>query len=127
MKKKLGELLIAAGATTAEHVNAALAAQRGPAAGKRIGEILVQRGQATPAAVARALAEQHELPFIELPEIPAGVSAIIPVDFQAQHKIVPFKLEVDGRNQRLHLAVADPAVIEVVEDLRFQINKPVKV
>src|SRR5688500_12366792 len=112
MRKKLGELLVEAGAVSTADVQAALAAQKGAGAGVKVGELLVRMRRATPVAVAKALAIQFELPFVELPQIGSDVSAIIPVDFQAEHKIVPFRLDVDGRQQRLHIALADPAKMD---------------
>jgi hypothetical protein len=123
MQKRVGELLVAAGAVAPADVERALAQQRARP-GRRIGEILISAGCATPEAVGRALAEQFELPFIQLPEISSRVSALLPLEFQAQHRLVPFRLELDGRTERIHLALADPTRMEVVDELRFQINKP---
>src|SRR5258708_34966376 len=125
MPKRLGELLVAAGAVTAADLEWAVSAQRRQP-GKRIGEILVAGKRVRAQAVAQALAAQFELPFIQLPEIPSRVSALLPLEFQAQHALVPFPLEVEGKVERIHLAMADPTRMGVIDELRFQINKPLK-
>ena len=126
MQRRVGELLVAAGAVAAADLERALAQQRSRP-GKRIGELLIAAGCCTAEAVARALAEQFELPFVQLPEIPSKVSALLPLEFQAEHRLVPFRLEIDGRTERIHLAMADPTRMEVVDELRFQINKPLTI
>src|SRR5437870_4658006 len=100
MRKKIGELLVEAGATTSDEVKAALSRQRSWGNGKRLGEVLVATGKVTPAQVARALAAQFEVPFIVLPDVAAEASKLVPVDFQAQNKLVAFALEVDGKAQK---------------------------
>lgn len=84
-------------------------------------------GLVSHAAVARALATQFDLPFIELPEIPPEVTALVSLDFQAEHRVVPFRLEAEGRGERLHIAVEDPADLAIVDELRFQLRKNVRV
>jgi hypothetical protein len=127
MRKKIGELLIAAGVVTEEQVRAALG-RRGTPGAQRLGEVLVSQGLCTPVDIARALATQHGLPFVELPEeIPPAVTALVPVDFQSEHRVVPFRLEVEGKSERIHLAVEDPGDLTVVDELRFQLRKQVRV
>ncbi len=126
MRKKLGELLVEAGATTPEEIRNALGNQRAWGAGQKLGQVLVHMGQATQAQVARALAVQFDLPYVELPEIPDTVSRLVPLDFQAEHGIVPFFLEREGKVERLHVAVSDPAALGMVDELRFQLGKPVR-
>lgn len=127
MRKKIGELLVEAGATTLDDVKAGLGAQRSWGAGQRLGQVLVSMGKATPTQVAKALSAQFDLPFVELPQIPAAVSAMVPLDFQSEHRVVPFRLELEGKVERLCLAVADPEKLDLVDELRFQLGKPVRV
>jgi hypothetical protein len=127
MRKKIGELLIESGAVTEEQVRKALGQQRAFGKGQKLGAVLVSLGFASPAAVARALARQFDLPFVELPEIPRAVLNLIPLNFQTRNRVIPFRLEVEGRNERLHLAVEDPADLSVVDQLRFQLGKAIRV
>ncbi|MCP3145208.1 GspE/PulE/PilB domain-containing protein, partial [Pyxidicoccus xibeiensis] len=127
MRKKIGELLIEAGVVTEEQVRSALG-RRGAPGGQRLGEVLISQGLCTHADIARALAGQHGLPFVELPEdIPPAVTALVSVDFQSEHRIMPFRVESDGRAERIHVAVEDPGNLTLVDELRFQLRKQMRV
>lgn len=127
-RKKLGELLIEAGALSEADVRVALAKQKAAGNREKLGAILLSLGYTTTAAIARALATQLDLPFIELPaEIPSRITALVPVDYQAENRIIPFGLEKDAGGERLLIAVDDPARIDEVDDLRFQLGKKVRV
>ncbi|NPC86676.1 general secretion pathway protein GspE, partial [Pyxidicoccus fallax] len=127
MRKKIGELLIAAGVVTEEQVRAALG-RRGAPGNQKLGEVLISQGLCTRADIARALATQHGLPFTELPEdIPPAVTSLVSLDFQAEHRVMPFRLEVEGKTERIHVAVEDPGDLTLVDELRFQLRKQVRV
>lgn len=126
MAKRLGELLLEARAVTPQDLEDALAAQAGGEP-DRLGEILVARGKLDAATLARALSAQSGLPYIELTPIPPEVSDLVPLDLQVQHKIAPFEVERDGTRQTLHLAIADPSAVFLIEDLSMQLGMPVKV
>jgi hypothetical protein len=127
MRKKIGELLIESGAVNPEQVKKALGQQRAFGSGQRLGSVIITLGFASPSAVARALARQADLPFVELPEIPDALRNIVSQDFQAEQRIVPFRLEKEGRSERLHVAVDDPSDLAAVDELSFQLNKPIRV
>ncbi|HEX8437042.1 hypothetical protein [Archangium sp.] len=127
MRKKIGELLIESGAVNQEQVRKALGQQRAFGNGQRLGSVIITLGFASPSAVARALARQYDLPFVELPEISEQVRSIVSFDFQAEQRVVPFRLEREGRSERLHVAVDDPSDLTVVDELSFQLNKPIRV
>ena len=124
MKRKLGELLIEAGAVASEDVEAALADQ---SAGEpsRLGDLLLSTGKITPAALARALAMQHDLAFADLSYVAPEASGLIPLEFQRAHRLVPFRLDRDGGATRVHIAIADPTLSDVVDELRSQLKREV--
>ncbi len=126
-KKKLGEILIESGAASEDDVKRALGQQRAFGSGRKLGDVMVSLKIITPTALARALAQQADLPFVELPEIPERVSALVPLEFQAEHRVIPFRLESEGRSERLHVAVDDPSRLDEVDELRFQLRKAVRV
>ncbi|WP_141588747.1 general secretion pathway protein GspE [Myxococcus sp. AB056] len=127
MRKKIGELLVEAGVVTEEQVRAALG-RRGAFGSQRLGEVLVAQGLCTPTHIAQALSAQHALPFVALPEeIPANVVSLVSLDFQSEHRIVPFRMEVEGRSERILVAVDDPADVTLVDELRFQLRKQMRV
>jgi hypothetical protein len=127
MRKKIGELLLESGAVSQEQIRKALGKQRAVGQGHRLGAVIVTLGFASSEAVAHALARQFDLPFVELPEIPEHVRSLVSRDFQAEHRLVPFRLEKEERGERLHVAVDDPSDLSIVDELRFQLNKPIRV
>ncbi len=126
MKRKLGELLIEAGAATSEDVEIALADQ---SAGEpsRLGDLLLSTGRITPTALARALADQTGLPFADLSYVAPEASCLIPLEFQRAHRLVPFRLDRDEGATRVHVALADPTLTDVVDELRAQLKREVVV
>lgn len=127
MRKKIGELLIESGAVSQDQIRKALGQQRAFGHGQRLGSVIITLGFASSEAVARALARQFDLPFVELPEIPEHIRSIVSLDFQAEHRLVPFRIEKEGRGERLHVAVDDPSDLSVVDELRFQLNRSIRV
>src|SRR5689334_14701688 len=113
MRKKIGELLVEAGIVTEADVSAALEEQTASGTADRLGEVLISMGKATAVDVARALAKQFNFPFVEIPEIPSVVSSMVALEFQAQHRIVPFRLGLEGKLERVFVAVADPTRLEI--------------
>ncbi len=127
MRKKIGELLVEAGAVTDAQVRTALAQKRNYGRGHRLGSVMVSMGMINPGQLARALAVQFDMPFVELPEIPPEVSGLLSLDFQAEHRVVPFRLEVEGKAERLHVAVEDPGDLTMMDQLRFQLRRTLRV
>ena len=120
MRKKLGEILLASGTVTQADLDLALGDQMGgePA---RLGDLLVSLGRLTPAQLARALSTQHSIPFIQLPPVPSDVLNVVPVDFQVQHRLVPFRVTGDS----MSIAMADPSNVDAIEELRVSLNRKV--
>lgn len=120
MRKKLGEILIASGAVTQADLDLALSDQTAgePA---RLGDLLVALGRITPVQLARALSQQHAIPFIQLPQVPPDVLLSVPVDFQQQHRVVPFRVTADA----ISLAMSDPSNADAVDALRKKLGKKI--
>ncbi|MFL5350455.1 MAG: hypothetical protein ACJ8AT_37265 [Hyalangium sp.] len=127
MRKKIGELLVESGYVTEAQVRTALGQKRSYGRGHRLGSVMVSMGMITPKQLARVLATQFDMPFVELPDLPPDVVGLLSVDFQAEHRIVPFKLEAEGKTERLHVAVEDPADLSLIDELRFQLHKTLRV
>ncbi len=120
MKKKLGEILSEAGAVRPEDLAEALEAQ---SAGdpSRLGDLLVATGKVTTVDMAKALAVQFGLPFVQLEQVSPEVAALVPIEFQTLHGLVPFKDE--GARAGIHVAVADPSTKDLLAELEFQIGR----
>jgi hypothetical protein len=127
MRKKIGELLVESGYVTEAQVRTALGQKRSYGRGHRLGSVMVSMGMISPKQLARVLATQFDMPFVELPDIPPGVMGLLSVDFQAEHRIIPFKLDADAKGERLHVAVEDPADLSLIDELRFQLNKALRI
>ena len=120
MRKKLGEILLSSGVVTQADLDLALGDQMGgePA---RLGDLLVSLGRLTPAQLARALSTQHSIPFVQLPPVPADVLLVVPIDFQVQHRLVPFRVTGDA----MSVAMADPSNVDAIEELRVSLNRKI--
>jgi hypothetical protein len=127
MRKKIGEVLIESGAATEAQVRTALGQKRALGQNHRLGAVMVAMGMITPKQLARGLSIQFDIPFVELPEIPPQVTELIPLDFQTEHRIIPFKLDMEGKSERLHVAVEDPSALAAMDELRFQLRKALRV
>lgn len=121
IKRKLGELLIEAGAVAFDDVAAALAEQ---SAGEpsRLGDLLLSTGKITAVALARALAAQYQMPFTDLSSVGPEASSLIPLEFQRAHKVVPFRCDSNGQGARVFVALADPTQVDLVGQLSSQLK-----
>lgn len=112
MRKKLGEILVETGAATEADVDEALRDQN---AGEpnRIGDLLLATGKISSQQLARALAEQHQVPYVELPALPQAVLDLVPLELQRQYRFVP----LEQKDTELSVAMADLSNLEVVKEL----------
>jgi type IV pilus assembly protein PilB len=121
-QKRLGELLVEWGAVSTKDVERALA--HGKSKGLRIGEALVDLQLASETAVYKALAAQHGMEYFDLDKksVPPNAVNLIPDELMRKHLILP--LGLDGG--RLRVAIHDPLDLEMLDILRFRLNKEIK-
>ena len=110
----LGALLLRAGLVTEAQLDAALAEQA--RSGKRIGRILIESGTVSEADVVRTLAESVGLEFVDLGDLTIDASAVglISESVARRYQAVP----VGWRESKLLVAMADPANIFALDDIR---------
>jgi type IV pilus assembly protein PilB len=86
-------------------------------------EALVRLEYVSEAAVGQAKAAAYGYEFVELTEIeiPHSVIEMVPESVARENSVVPLEFE----NDRLTVAVVDPMNFEVVEKLRFILNRDV--
>jgi type IV pilus assembly protein PilB len=122
VRKKIGECLIQAGLITDEDLQAALAEHR--RTGDRLGAVLVRMNLATEKQIAKALAYQLGFPYINLSENPPDPAAVvlIPKEVALKRVCVAVKLE----KNLLTVAMADPLLFSLVQDLEFQTGSRIK-
>ena len=116
---RLGELLVASGAATEEHVLQALELQ--PILRRRVGEILVEKGWASSRAVAEALARQGGLDFVDLSTVAVDHKAagLLQERFAHDHQALPVRFLDDGRVQ---VAVSDPTNLHTLDEVRLAVG-----
>ena len=122
MRKKLGETLIQAGLITEDDLRTALAEHK--RTGERLGAVLVRMNLATERQIAKALAYQLGFPYVNLAENPPepGVVTLISKDVALKRSCVALKLE----KNLLTVAMADPLLFSLVQDLEFQTGYRIK-
>ena len=122
MRKKLGECLIQAGLVTEDDIRTALAEHT--RTGERLGGVLVRLNLATERQIAKALAYQLGFPYVNLAENPpdAGVLVLIPRNIAHKRSCIALRLD----KNLLTVAMADPLLFSLVQDLEFQTGYRIK-
>jgi len=120
VKKRLGKILIEAGLITEEQLQQALESQDG----KTLGRTLVDLGFITEADIAATLAKRMNLPFVDVGnyEINPSAATIISEDMARRYTILP----IDFEGEKLVVAMADPANIFAIDDLRIVTGYDIK-
>ena len=120
---QLDELLRARGLITEEQLAEARsqAAQRG----RSVGRVLIELGFVAESGLVSILAEQLGLEFVDLSEEPIDASAaqLITEQVARKHSCIPIRIE-DGN--RLVVAMADPANVVAVDDIRAMVGRDVR-
>jgi type IV pilus assembly protein PilB len=122
VRKKIGECLIQAGLITEEDLNVALTEHK--RTGERLGVVLVRMNLATEKQIAKALAFQLGFPYINLAENPPDQTAVIliPKDVALKRVCIAVRLE----KNLLTVAMSDPLLFSLVQDLEFQTGYRIK-
>jgi type IV pilus assembly protein PilB len=112
--KQLGDILLEGGLVTADQLQQAVSEQQ--RVGKSLGRVLVELGMVTEAQLVASLAQQIGLQFVDLGDYPIDPSAaaLVPDAVSRRHNALPIGYE-DGR---LIVAMADPANVFAVDDIR---------
>jgi type IV pilus assembly protein PilB len=113
--ERIGDLLVREGRITADQLSKALQEQK--QSGMRVGYNLVKLGFIPEIELTKILAKQHKMPAVDLSrfEVDRKLAKMIPPDVAIKNLVMPLKR--DGRT--LTVAMADPANLGVLEDLKF--------
>jgi len=122
MRKKLGECLIQAGLITDEDLQAALTEHK--RTGERLGAVLVRLNLATERQIAKALAYQLGFPYLNLAENPPDVPTVTLIAKEVALKRSCVAVRLD--KNLLTVAMADPLLFSLVQDLEFQTGYRIK-
>ena len=122
MRKKIGECLIQAGLISEEDLEVALAEHK--KTGERVGSVLVRLNLATEKQITKTLAYQLGFPYISLADEPPDPGAIVLIskDVALKRVCVAVKLE----KNLLTVAMSDPLLFSLVQDLEFQTGYRIK-
>jgi type IV pilus assembly protein PilB len=121
-QKKLGEILVEWQIISTREVAKAL--EHGKAKSLRIGEALVDLKLCSEANVYKALAQQHNMEYIDLEKssIPPNAVNLVPDEIMRKYLVLPLGME----SGKLRLAINDPLDLEMLDILRFRLNKEVR-
>ncbi len=122
MRKKLGECLIQAGLITEDDLQSALSEHK--RTGERLGAVLVRLNLATERQIAKALAYQLGFPYLNLAENPPDVAAVTLIAKEVALKRSCVAVRLD--KNLLTVAMADPLLFSLVQDLEFQTGYRIK-
>ena len=122
MRKKIGECLIQAGLISDDDLQNALVEHK--RTGERLGVVLVRMNLATEKQIAKALALQLGFPYVNLPENPPDPSAVILVPKEVAIKRVCIAVVLE--KNLLTVAMSDPLLFSLVQDLEFQTGYRIK-
>ncbi|WP_018111515.1 GspE/PulE family protein [Thermus igniterrae] len=120
-RPKLGELLLRLGYLTEDQLQAALEEQA--RTGDLLGQVLLRRGYVREEDLMRALADQQKAPLVRVGELAPDPAALALLDarFARERRVLPFRLE----GGRLHVAMAHPSDLALLDELRFLTGKEI--
>jgi type IV pilus assembly protein PilB len=113
--ERLGDLLLKEGLVTREQLTKGLQDQQ--QSGGRLGYALVKLGFVAETEMTKMLARQFRMPAVDLSkfEVDPRIIKLVPAEMANKHLVLPLKR--DGRT--LTVALADPANVGVLDDLKF--------
>nr|MCR4839819.1 type II secretion system protein GspE [Eubacterium sp.] len=124
-KIRIGDLLVEAGAITADELQQALAKQKEE--GGRIGNVIMDMGFISRELLITVLTTQMGIDFVELRSIKVddNVLKMVPEKLVNQHKVFPIGLDEENPNI-LKLAMADPMDLAAVDDVAISTGMTVE-
>jgi type IV pilus assembly protein PilB len=122
VRKKIGECLIQSGLITEDDLQTALAEHK--RTGERVGVVLVRMNLATEKQIAKALAFQLGFPYINLAENPPDATAVVLIPKEVSLKRVCVAVGLE--KNLLTVAMSDPLLFSLVQDLEFQTGYRIK-
>jgi type IV pilus assembly protein PilB len=122
VRKKIGECLIQSGLITEDDLRNALTEHK--RTGERLGVVLVRLNLATEKQIAKALALQLGFPYVNLSENPPDQAALVLIPKEVALRRVCVAVRLD--KNLLTVAMSDPLLFSLVQDLEFQTGYRIK-
>ncbi|MEX0756172.1 MAG: ATPase, T2SS/T4P/T4SS family [Actinomycetota bacterium] len=120
--KQLGQILIEQGLLTQEQLDQALDEHKKTP--KALGRVLIDKGFIKEADLVRALSEQVGLEFVDLSDfqIDPMAASLLPETLARRYRAIP----IATRDDKLLVAMSDPANVYALDDIRAITNRDVK-
>ena len=117
--KRLGDLLVSAGAITPEELEQGLERQKKTK--ERLGTALISAGIITEAQLIEVLRLQLGIEYIDLSKtnIPISLAQVVPKNIAKQFQVVPVHMTKD----ELYLAMCDPMNFYAIEEVKKAVRK----
>jgi type IV pilus assembly protein PilB len=117
---RLGRLLVGTGLINDEQLAEAVAV----ADGRPLPHVLDELGFASEVTVAQAVAESMGLPYVDIGsyDIDPGAALMLKLDLMRRYAVLPIKIQDD----ELIVAMADPANIFAIDDVRIVTGKEIR-
>lgn len=119
-RKKLGELLVAAGVLDETRLQAALSEQR--KWGGKLGRTLIDLGFVREEIMVKALSHQLQLPTVDFTKDLPTAEAISRVPVQTAERYGIFPMAYDDAKKALSVATSDPTSDATLRDLRLELG-----
>jgi len=121
--KKIGELLVQEGLLSEEQLARALEEQH--QSGERIGAALIKLGLIGEDTLVEFIARQFQVPQVDISKlnIHKEIVGLIPIEIAQKYQAVPF----GQMGNTLHVAMADPGNLFIIDDMRFLTRKNIQV
>jgi len=118
-RRHLGDILYKAGLVKKQDVISAIKTSRSH--NKRIGEVLLELGLIGEETLTKAIAKQFGLKYVNLDKvtIPDDAAEMVPEDLMRKYNILPLGMN----NGKLKLIISDPLNLEMMDIVRFRLNK----
>lgn len=125
-RKKIGELLVEAGAIDQLQLDSALGHQR--QWGGRLGDVLVKRGFLREATIIEVLSKHLDIPMVRLAQTHVDPRALqlLPANVAEQLRVFPVSITGSDRNEELHVAMTDPTDLSTIDQLQFRTRKRIQ-
>jgi type IV pilus assembly protein PilB len=119
-RRKLGQILIDAGAITSGQLKAALEDQQ--RYGGRLGTILLERRIIDEKTFFRALSSQLNIPAVDFTKstIPEAIIKLVPKELTEKYLLFPVATRRTMSGNVIVLAMADPTNVEAQDEIRFR-------
>ena len=114
--RRLGDLIVAEGLITAEHLGQAVAEQM--RTGRKLGPVLLRLGFLTEKQLVHFLSRQYKVPVLDIPEagIPPEIVKLVPAALARKYEVIPV-----GRTAgSLTLVMVDPANLSALDEVAFR-------